>query len=307
MQGRRNIFGGLLLVFLGALFLLINFGYLGWDIWLVFLEFWPLMLVALGLRLIFRNHMVVQVLVFLMIFVFPLAYYLGFGSGTGMRYFPHRFGTVGYSTYNWAQDNDGGATEGNLNLDFRAGKITLEATDKLVDLNTEGYAGKPSIDVTRYAPKAEIAIKQASVIDRMPMMRIGGWSEDWNLGISKDVVWELNLSTGAVKGEFNLTEVKFKTLDVDTGAGDLRFIFGDAGISSEVDIDAGAGNITLVFPKTVGVKAKLSTGLGNKKFDGPTTWKQDNDTYTSSNYQEAAAKINIRVDHGAGNVSLIME
>lgn len=307
MHKGRNVFGGLILVFLGALFLLINFGYLGWDIWLVFLELWPLILIALGLRLIFSHNIIVQVLVFLLIFIFPFAYYLSIGPGTGTRFLPHWSGTENYSTYNWSEDNDGGSREGRLALDFGAGKIVIEGTDKLAELTTKGYTREPSIKVDHDGTRAEITIEQGSIVNRMPMMRKGGWSEDWQMNINKDIPWELRLSTGAVKGEFNLQDIKINKLDIDTGAGDLRFVFGDTGMNSAVNIDSGAGNITLVFPEKIGVKMSLSTGVGNENFTGPSTWEKNNDTYTSSNYAQAATKLNIDVEHGAGNVNIISE
>lgn len=307
MHKGRNVFGGLFLVFLGALFLLINFGYLGWDIWLVFLEFWPLILIALGIRLIFRHNMVVQILVFLLIFVFPFVYYLGFGSGTNIRYFPHWFRSDNYSTYNWAEDNDGRSQEGRISLEIGAGSLIMGGTDKFAEVNAEGAVRKPSVKVDRSGTKAEITVKQHSIIDRMPMIGKKSFTEEWRIGINRDIVWDLNLSTGAIKGEFNLQDIKFKKLDIDTGAGSLRFVFGDTGMTSDVDIDAGAGNITLVFPEKIGVRARLSTGLGNKNFTGPAAWEKDGETYTTGNYGEAPTKINIIVDHGAGNVNIISE
>lgn len=75
-----NIFGGLFLIFFGAIFLLNNLGYIGWDIWLLFLDFWPLILIAVGLCLIFRKKVFIQFIVLLLIFAIPLAYYFGYGS-----------------------------------------------------------------------------------------------------------------------------------------------------------------------------------------------------------------------------------
>lgn len=74
MRG-RDVFGGLFLIFLGILFLLNNFGILSWDIWRAYLDYWPLVLIALGLRLIFKDSVIIQILVLLLIFAVPLAIY----------------------------------------------------------------------------------------------------------------------------------------------------------------------------------------------------------------------------------------
>ncbi|PKM89365.1 MAG: hypothetical protein CVU87_05550 [Firmicutes bacterium HGW-Firmicutes-12] len=92
---RRDFIGGLFLILLGSIFILNNFGYIGWDYWQVFLEFWPLFLIAIGLRLIFRNNIFIQILALLLILIIPLVYYVGYGNNTKYRRspFPRHFET----------------------------------------------------------------------------------------------------------------------------------------------------------------------------------------------------------------------
>ena len=47
-RGRHSIFGGLVLVLLGTLFLIQNF-YPVFELWNVFLRWWPLLLIVLGI------------------------------------------------------------------------------------------------------------------------------------------------------------------------------------------------------------------------------------------------------------------
>lgn len=81
----RNVFGGLLLIFLGAIFLLSNFGLIGKDIWRIYKDFWPLLLIALGLLLIFKNNLFVQIMAVVLIIAIPLAAYLYRDNRTGPR------------------------------------------------------------------------------------------------------------------------------------------------------------------------------------------------------------------------------
>jgi lia operon protein LiaF len=80
----RRVFGGLFLILLGTVFLLNNLGLISWDIWWAFLEFWPLLLIAIGFRLIFRHNPWLQAVVFLVLVAIPLVYYYWYGGG----YFP---------------------------------------------------------------------------------------------------------------------------------------------------------------------------------------------------------------------------
>jgi hypothetical protein len=93
---RRDITGGLFLIFLGSVFILNNFGYIGWNIWQIYLEFWPLFLIAVGLRLVFRNNILIQIITLLLVFIIPLVYYfIGYGNNTNYHrnLFPRHFET----------------------------------------------------------------------------------------------------------------------------------------------------------------------------------------------------------------------
>lgn len=298
-----NLFGGLFLIFLGAIFLLNNFGLIGWDIWLTFISFWPLFLIALGLRIMFRNNVFVQIVALLIILVVPIGYYLGYGTYNIFA----SWGAGQFQVHDWSMENDASLSKAKLNLEFGAGKLTVNATGKLVDVQAGTSTGRPDIKVNRNNDLADISIKQD--LKRFPISMIprqGSWNEDWVLRLSKDVIWDLDFQTGATKAEFNLKDIKFSKLDVDTGAGDVRLILGDMGTNAQVDLDSGAGNVTFVIPENVGVKAKINTGIGQKNLPGR-TWQQQNDTYTSANYSQASTKIEIDLDHGVGNVNIVTE
>lgn len=298
-----NLFGGLLLIFLGAIFLFNNFGLIGWDIWLTFFSFWPLFLIALGLRIMFHNNLFVQIMAVLLILVVPLGYYLGYGPFNSFQGW--RIPTAHYQNHHWSLEQEANLSNAKLNLEYGAGKLTVYATNKLVDLQAGTSAGRPDIQVNRRNDSADISIQQE--FKRFPFFlkpHMGGWNEDWSLGLSKDVVWDLEFQTGATKAELNLQDIKFSKLDLDTGAGDVRLVFGDMGTSASIDVDSGAGNITLVIPENVGVKAKINTGIGQKNLSDR-AWQQQGDTYISENYNQAVTKIDLDLDHGAGNVNIV--
>jgi len=46
---------GILLVFIGIIFLLQNFGFLSWTIWRALWRFWPVVLIMAGLGIILRR------------------------------------------------------------------------------------------------------------------------------------------------------------------------------------------------------------------------------------------------------------
>ena len=301
MKG-RNIFGGLLIVFLGILFLLNNLGMIGWDIWWVFADFWPLILIALGIRLIFRGNAIVQIFVLLLIFVLPVAWYFGFGNSQYPRW-THPGSMRNYETYNWSLAKDADISAGELKMRVGAGKISLKASELLAGLDATTY-GKPDIDARKSGNNQTIKIDQADKRFPVMMPRMNFMSEEWALTLNRDVVWKLDIDTGAATAIYDLSQIKFSRLDLDTGAGQLRVIFGDSGLSGEVDIDCGAGEVTLIIPENVGAEIKLHTGVGKKDLSGR-AWIQKGDIYTSSNFEQAATKLHISLDTGVGAVSIV--
>jgi len=298
---RANLIGGLLLIYFGIIFLLTNFKVLGWDFYLTFLSFWPLFLIALGLWIIFHKLPVVQIIVLILILVIPLVYYLGVGP----RYL---FGDVKFGTYTWSEVKDVGIKTAKLKLEYGVGRINISATDKLVDLQANTAFGKPKISAEQFNEKANINIEQHYGFINFQLSSKHGESrsfqESLTLALNKDVVWDLELETGAIKAEIDLSEITFSKLDLDTGAGDVEIIIGEMGRRSSIDIDSGVGKITLVIPEDVGIKAKLDTGIGKKSLSGR-DWQQKGDTYISENYERAFTKLDIELDQGVGKVEII--
>lgn len=86
---KRNIIGGLFLILIGCVFIMNNFGLIGWDFWRMFWDFWPLLLVALGVHLLFRSNTVIQIIIFILILIIPFIYYFS-SYNTDNNDFPRR-------------------------------------------------------------------------------------------------------------------------------------------------------------------------------------------------------------------------
>lgn len=55
-RDQGDLIGGLILTFLGSVFLLMNFGYLSWQLWGELWKFWPAILIVIGLGILaFKN------------------------------------------------------------------------------------------------------------------------------------------------------------------------------------------------------------------------------------------------------------
>lgn len=55
-KNHKGIFGGIILITVGIIFLLNNFGLLPWSVWSILWRFWPLFLILGGLEILLGNN-----------------------------------------------------------------------------------------------------------------------------------------------------------------------------------------------------------------------------------------------------------
>ncbi len=58
----KDVLGALILVAVGAILLLNNFGILPWGVWGVLFKFWPLILISLGIKTAFGERSIIYTL-----------------------------------------------------------------------------------------------------------------------------------------------------------------------------------------------------------------------------------------------------
>lgn len=308
---RSNLFGGIILIFLGVVFILANLGFLQWNFFLTYFSFWPIFLIALGLLIMIRNNIWIQLVALLLVLIVPLGYYLGVGplyTFNGLDRLGIVTGKV--EEYSWSLEKNPTVTRAELSLEYDVGHLTvgfLNNPAHLVNFEAKSFLGRPAFNVNQSRSKAELSIKQGwSNFPYKPGALDNEHREECVVNLNKDVIWDLEFDTGATKALFNLQELKFDRMDVDSGVGDVRFVIGDMGINAKVVVDAGVGNVTFVIPEKVGVRANIDTGIGKTNLAGR-DWQQTGDVYISSNYEQANTKIQLEIDQGVGNISIVTE
>jgi len=90
-----------------------------------------------------------------------------------------------------------------------------------------------------------------------------------------------------------------------SGGGNITVELGSDMVgSNSVSAKSGAGNVIIRLPAGIAAHIHASTGIGKLNID-PQFTKIDDQTYQSSDYVNAAVKIEITVESGAGNVEVI--
>jgi len=84
---------GLVILFIGTLFLLNNFGLVPWGVWNSLWKFWPVVVILIGIKMFIGRSLLARVLlILLMLFVFAgvlayILYYYGVFTTLGISHF----------------------------------------------------------------------------------------------------------------------------------------------------------------------------------------------------------------------------
>ncbi len=285
---KNKVFGGLVLIVLGILLLLINLGYLGFDIFFSIFELWPLILIAIGVNIIFKNNQTVSYITWGLVILIIII---------------HTIYTQGASNSNIdSRDNiviekHAKTKYGEFDLEIGATEIRLDSTDQ--NLLSVDIIGRQLDYKDDYKNNYETAI--IDVETRMlRSIRRQNFNSIYNFYLNEDVIWDLNFDVGAIAGEIDLEDIPVKYIDLNTGAADLTFILGDKH-DLDFDIDTGASDLSFIFPEDVGLKIKMDIALSDTNISDLDLIHRG-DYYISQDYDNANVVINLDIDMGLGNI-----
>jgi hypothetical protein len=106
-KSKNNMFGAIILIILGAIFLLNNFGILPWSIWRDLWRIWPLFLIFWGFQLIFSNSKTARVILWTIIILICSYFFLSIAASTNpsiKNYLPSQFPYLQLPSHNLIND-----------------------------------------------------------------------------------------------------------------------------------------------------------------------------------------------------------
>lgn len=260
-----RIFIGTIFVLLGLIIFLNNMGVLPWDLWVRLIQLWPVLLIAIGLRIAFPRGIlaILSGLVLVLAVIFALA-------------FPHYFYMVDTEHVHGVSSEilDEGVTEALFTANIGASNVRIssidtgsfELRDKLY--STEYSVVSDNLPVMRYSVSGNKAHVRFESEERTGSFRVR-WSfgrsinfvENMKIWLNPKVVWELDLDIGASKLEADFSELPVSRLDIDSGASDIDIKLGNNLKHSTVSIAAGASDVRIVVPRDLGVKVNFKSAL----------------------------------------------
>ncbi len=313
---------GLVLVSIGVIFLLNNYGLIDFH-WGNLFRLWPVFLVVGGVNLLLSNTRAFWATA-VKVVVLAAGIALVLFASTGDR---HRsslpFLTYHYDDNDNDDDND---QDGDITVNDRKAQSDvyqqLYYPDiKRAKLNIEGGATTYILDSTTdslfKATTHETFSKYDLTWDRQDSLttlnfsmrnhnRNFKWNSDYDnearISLNPIPVWDINLKSGAAETKFDLTPFKIRSLNISGGATSTKVKLASNLSVTEVSVATGASEVEISVPKNAACDIKVSSGLSSNDFDSFT--KVSSDHYTTPGFDQAANKIYIHLKGGVSDFNV---
>jgi len=300
----RNIFWGVILIFIGVLFILQNLHLIHFD-WMNLWRLWPVVLVLWGVSILPANSWIKLVLTLVI-----LGASIFFMVDQTSHWDDYQSRTEWWD--DWDKEDkttidqyfdvpfEDSVSEATLVLDAAAGAFLInETTDQLLEFDKRGSWNNYSYLVKKLDDKTEIMIEPEG---RNIKIKKGNNKNDINISLNDYPVWEINMDVGASAMDIDLTPYKVKMLDIDGGAAAFEIRLGDKYPETHVSIDAGASSIEIKIPETSGCDLQTSSVLSGRDING--FEKIDHGHYKTENFDNASHKIFINIDAAVSSYSV---
>jgi len=194
-----------------------------------------------------------------------------------------------------------GAKSVSVNLNMASGDMKLrggagELMDGSFTYNVPAW--EPRIDYHVSGDHGQLTIEEPGKTHNA--MGVSRYS--WDLQLNNTVPMDITVNMGAGQSNLSLAELNLTRLAVEVGAGNSDVdLTGSWNHDVEVDLEGGVGNATVRLPRSMGVRATVSGGLGSVEAGD---FRKDGDAYLNDEYGKSSATISVRVQGGIGNVKL---
>jgi len=288
-----SLFGPLLLIALGVLFLLNNMGVIAVDVWDLLFRFWPVLLIAAGLDILLGRRSGVGAVIALLV-ILTLA-------GGGLW-----FGGIG-------NINTGNATSESIRQALTdAEKAVVTLAPGVSRLTVGGFLTAGQLIQGEIQPLRNEQIERDFNVEGetahytlrtkstgLPFSGFSGRGGQWDLQLNQQTPIDLRISTGVGSAELDLESLTLTALDVDTGVGETTITLPARGAFAAT-INGGVGQITILAPDTLALRIRAEAGLGSVNVEGD--YQQTDERYVSPNYDQAKDKVELAVEGGIGSI-----
>ena len=193
----------------------------------------------------------------------------------------------------------GSAKSVDVDVNFGAGELRLAGgAPALLDARFEIAGDDPAVEYAVTNGEGRLSVQPPSG------SKSGGGSGEWHLRLQDGVPMDLKVSTGAGETHLDLGTLDLGKLEINQGVGELHVdLRGTPRRSIEVDLHGAVGEAHIRLPRSVGIIATATTGVGELNVDG---LEKKGDTWINPGHENDAVviRLNARGDVGEINISV---
>ena len=292
---RRGIVAPILLILVGVVFLLNNFGVLPWSVWATIWQAWPIILILVGLDLLIGRRSWWSTLLLVIVTLVVISGVVGFGLLRMPR------GATVTETFS----RDVGDTPPDrmvVRLEHGVAEQFVHASSdasKLVDARLDrGPDEKIQTDETQEDGTMVFSLKSVGreglAFDWLP-----GRRRRWDVALNRSVPVELDLQAGVGASDLDFSGIALTGLDIQSGVGAQTVTLPDSG-DIRVDVQSGVGALEVRVPRSLAVEMRVEGGLGG--VDVPRSYRKDGDAYRSPG--TGGGTLRLTIEGGIGAVDI---
>jgi hypothetical protein len=304
---RRGLFWPLLLITIGLVFLLVNFGLIPGVTALSLLNLWPLLLILVGVDIaIGRRWPLAALGIDLAVIALGLALVATQPAFSGAPFWFHDGPAGGERDVSVARQS---ATSLSLEIDGGAGRFRVTGGSALlVEAHSNNDDLRLRSDLDKAGEHAEVRIDQSR------NRRMGNATTDVDTRIASDVSTDLSVNGGAGEFVIDLRDVLISRAEFNVGAASLTLTLPKPTLSTSaatakpapevsIEVNAGASNIVIEVPD--GVEARVTTeGALLSLRTSNTRVTVSGNTAETPGYGTATARVIVRVTAGASSITI---
>jgi len=302
-----SLFWPLVLIGVGVIFLLANFGYLqAENVWAVLWRFWPALLILVGIDILFGSRSTIGAVISALLGLAVIAAVIALIWLAPQIPALRPLTTVAELRTERVTQPLEGITEARVVMDVGSAEATLydlEESASLIEADVS-HTGELSFDVSKRGSRAEVRL---DVRRSAPISWFSGQRERWHVGLSREALYEIELDAGSGTCDLDLSGLQVTDFRLDLGSGETTLKLPASG-NVAGKMDAGSGGLDITLPDGMAARVELDNGSGEFR-PGPrlqlVRGKERGDgVWETAGYATAANRVSMEIEMGSGIVSI---
>ncbi len=298
-RGAPGLTWAIILIAVGGVALLNNLKVINVN-WVDLLNFWPVILILIGLDLVLGRRSLFGSLGMAAIAVVVIGGIVWF-AGVAGSHLPLTGNTV---TSRFSKEL-GSVDAVNVQLKLGAGDTTVTTLSGSQNVAEGSYTSdsrlKLNVDYDSSGSTGRLTISQTGTDNNF---RFAGNNTlgELNVRLTDSVPVDLTVDAGVGEVTLDLTGIKLHSLTIKAGVGDINVILPASG-DFTVNAKAGVGSLDIRVPK--GLAARVDYHGGISSLDVPDRFsKVDGGRWETSGFAGAKDRVSLQIDSGIGSVDI---